>query len=71
MNLIKTPPPITIEAARDAYSMRFVIRHRRAMGKMQPEQQAVIMRAGAEQLRTWAEQMESEAALLVDGESTR
>ena len=66
MPLIKTQPPITIEASRDNYAMRFVIRHRRPANKLQPEQQAVILRASAEQLRTWAEQMDDEAAMITE-----
>ena len=66
MPLIKTQPPITIEASRDQYSYRFVIRARRPANKLQPEQQATILRAGAEQLRTWAEQMDDEAAMILE-----
>lgn len=63
--LVKSQPPITIEAARDAYSMRFVIRHRRPVGKMAPEQRRSVLLAGATQLETWAAQMRSEAEELV------
>lgn len=59
--LVKSDPPIVIEAARDPYSMRFVIRHRRPTNKLQPEQQRTILLASAEQLETWASQMRSEA----------
>ena len=65
--MIKTTPPITIEASRDNYAYRFVIRTRRPSNKLPPEQQAVILRAGAEQLRTWAEQMDDEAAIITAG----
>ena len=64
MPLIKTQPPITIEASRDLYDFRFVIRSRRPANKLAPEQQATILRAGAAQLRTWAEQMDDEAAMI-------
>ena len=64
MTLRKTQPPITIEASRDLYAFRFVIRARRPANKLAPEQQATILRAGAAQLRTWAEQMDDEAAIL-------
>ena len=63
--LVKSQPPITIEAARDAYSMRFVIRHRRPAGIMQPEQLATVLLAGAQQLETWALQMREEAEEIV------
>jgi hypothetical protein len=66
MPLIKTTPPITIEASRDLYAYRFVIRSRRPANKLQPEQQATILRAAADQLRTWAEQMDDEAAILTE-----
>jgi len=62
MALLKTQPPITTEASRDPYAFRFVIRARRPANKLAPEQQATILRAGAAQLRTWAEQMDAEAA---------
>jgi len=64
--LRKTQPPITIEASRDLYAFRFVIRARRPTNKLAPEQQATILRAGAEQLRTWAEQMDDEAAMILE-----
>ena len=66
MTLRKTQPPITIEASRDNYAFRFVIRSRRPANKLAPEQQAVILRAGAAQLRTWAEQMDDEAAMITE-----
>jgi hypothetical protein len=53
------------EANRDDYSMRFVIRHRRNARKMQPEQLATVLLAGAEQLETWALQMREEAQEIV------
>lgn len=62
----KTLSPITTEAKRADYAMSFTIYHRRNWQKLQPEQQAVILRAGAEQLRTWAEQMDDEADLIVN-----
>lgn len=64
--LRKTDPPITIEAARDLYSMRFVIRHRRPTNKLQPEQMATILRASADQLEDWAAQMREEASTLTN-----
>ena len=66
MPLIKTQPPITVEASRDLYAFRFVIRSRRPADKLAPAQQATILRASAAQLRTWAEQMDDEAAILTE-----
>lgn len=66
MPLIKTQPPITVEASRDPYAFRFVIRARRPANKLAPDQQATILRAGAEQLRTWAEQMDEEASMILE-----
>jgi hypothetical protein len=63
--LVKSQPPITIEAAQDAYSMRFVIRHRRPVGKMVPQQRRAVLLAGAAQLETWALQMREEAEEIV------
>lgn len=65
--LVKRQPPLVTEVRKDEYSTTFVLRHRKNLRKLQPEQRAVILQAGAEQLRTWAEQMESEAEALVDG----
>lgn len=66
MPLIKTTPPITTEASRDPYCYRFVIRSRRPTNKLQPEQQATILLAGADQLETWAAQMRDEAQLITN-----
>ncbi len=44
-----------------------MLRHRHSLRKLQPEQYAVILTAGAEQLRTWAAQMDNEAAELNGG----
>lgn len=61
--LTKTHPPITADnPERGLYGMRFELRHRRPWNKLQSEQRAVILKASAQQLRTWAEQMDSEAA---------
>lgn len=61
--LTKTQPPITAKnPERGDYGMRFELHHRRPWNKLQPEQRAVILKASAHQLRTWAEQMDSEAA---------
>ena len=65
-SLLKTTPPITIEASRDPYCYRFVIRSRRPANKLAPEQQATILRAGAAQLRTWAEQMDDESSMILE-----
>ena len=65
--LVKSQPPIVTEASREDYAMRFVIRHRKNARKMQPEQLATVLLAGAEQLETWASQMRAEAEELVNG----
>jgi hypothetical protein len=54
-------PPLVIETARDEYSMRFVIRHRRSTRKMQPEQRGAVLLAAAAQMEIWAGQMRDEA----------
>ena len=64
--LVKRQPSLVTEVRKDEYSTTFVLRHRKNMGKLQPEQRATILRAGAEQLETWAEQMRSEAQQLVE-----
>lgn len=69
--LVKRQPPLVTEVRKDEYSTTFVLRHRKNMHKLQPEQRAVILTAGAEQLETWASQMRAEAEELVNGESTR
>jgi len=58
--LVKGQSPLVIETARDEYSMRFVIRHRRSTRKMQPDQQGVILLAAAKQMEAWAAQMRAE-----------
>lgn len=66
-----TKAPITVmKPERGEYGMRFELRHRR-WDKSQPETQAAILKAGADYLETMAAQMREEAALLVDGSSTR
>jgi hypothetical protein len=55
------------EVRRDEYSTTFVLRHRKNMRKLQPEQRATILTAGAEQLETWASQMRQEAAECLNG----
>lgn len=62
----KTDPAITIEAKRDDYGIHLSVRHRRNRRKLTPEQYAVILRAGAHQLRTWAEQMDDEAGQILE-----
>jgi hypothetical protein len=65
--LQKRLPAIVTEAARDEYQMRFAIRHRTNWRKLQPEQRAVIIKASAQQLETWAAQMKAEAAEIKNG----
>lgn len=65
--LTKTQPPLVTEVRKDEYSTTFVLRHRKNLHKLQPEQRATILQAGAEQLETWAEQMRNEAEALVNG----
>lgn len=63
--LVKGQPAIVTEAKRDEYSMAFAVRHRKNWRKMQPQQQATVLRAGADQLEAWAAQMRNEAEELV------
>ncbi len=65
--LVKRQPPLVTEVRKDEYSTTFVLRHRKNVRKLQPEQRAVILQAGADQLETWAEQMRNEAEALVNG----
>jgi hypothetical protein len=65
--LVKRQPPLVTEVRKDEYSTTFVLRHRKNAYKMQPEQRATILQAGAEQLETWASQMRNEAEMLVNG----
>lgn len=65
--LVKRQPPLVTEVRKDEYSTTFVLRHRMNAYKLQPEQRAVILQAGAEQLETWAAQMRDEAETLVNG----
>jgi len=65
--LTKTQPPLVTEVRKDEYSTTFVLRHRKNLRKLQPEQRATILQAGAEQLETWASQMRNEAEMLVNG----
>lgn len=66
-----TKLPITVmKPERGEYGMRFELRHRR-WDKSQPETQAAILKASADYLETMAQQMRDEAAVLMDGESTR
>jgi hypothetical protein len=69
--VVKRQPPLVTEVRKDEYSTTFVLRHRKNVRKLQPEQRAVILTAGAAQLETWASQMRAEAEELVNGESTR
>jgi delta 1-pyrroline-5-carboxylate dehydrogenase len=67
MNLIKTQPPIVTEPAQDDYTLRYTIRYRRNWTKMQPEQQAVILRAAADYLESEVAGMRERAETLVNG----
>jgi hypothetical protein len=56
--------PITIDpVARGDYGIVFSFRHRN-WRKLQPEQRATILHAGADQLETWANQMREEAEII-------
>lgn len=66
--LVKSQPSIITEPARDDYSLRYTIRHRRNWRKMQPEQRAVILRAAADYLEAEAAGMREQAETLVNGD---
>lgn len=67
MSLIKTQPVIVAEPKRDEYSFGYVLRHRKNWTKLQPEQQAVILRAAADYLESEVAGMREQADALVDG----
>ena len=67
---MKKLPVTVMKPERSEYGMRFELRHRR-WDKSQPETQAAILKASADYLETMAQQMRDEAAVLMDGESTR
>lgn len=61
MPMHKTEPPVVTEAKRDDYGIYLAVRHRRSRRNLTIDQYAVILRAGADQLETWAGQMREEA----------
>ena len=63
--LVKCQPPLVTEVRKDEYSTTFVLRHRKNLRKLQPEQLATVLLASAEQLETWAAQMRDEAEEIV------
>lgn len=65
--LQKRLPAIVVETARDDYSMRFVIRHRKPAKKMQPEQMAKVLIEAADYLESQVAGMREEARALVNG----
>lgn len=61
-----TQPPITFDPPnRGEYGMIYHIHHRN-WRKLTPEQQATVLRAGADVLDAWAGQMRDEARQLLE-----
>ncbi len=58
---VPTKPRVTVETNRDDYSIRFVLRHRRAWSKLSPEDRRLALLQGADALTELAQQMRDEA----------
>ena len=61
--MIETPtkPRITVETLRDEYSIKFILRQRRAWTKLSPEDRKMALLQGADALDVLAGQMRAEA----------
>lgn len=61
--MLETPPKprITVETLRDEYSIKFILRQRRAWKKLSPEDRKMALLQGADALDELARQMRTEA----------
>lgn len=53
--------PVVIEASRDEYAARFVLRSRRRLQDLSAERRTKVLLAWAEQLERWALEVREEA----------
>lgn len=57
-----TKPRVIVETLRDEYSIKFILRNRRAWTKLSPEDRKLALVQGADALEVLAAQMRAEAA---------
>lgn len=61
MMVVPTKPRITVETLRDDYSIKFILRQRRAWTKLSLEDRQLALLQGADALDELARQMRAEA----------